>query len=79
MVPSLSPQSQAREGPLAPEHGYQGRSCQEARAPSEAAPLKQSLVPCPCHHWFQAEPGWQEFPEVLREDRGDAEERQKPH
>lgn len=40
-----------REGLLAPEH-----SCQETRPHSEAASQKQSLVSCPCHHWFQAEP-----------------------
>lgn len=55
---------------MAPEHSH--------TAHSEAAPPKQSLVPCPCHHWIQAEPGWQKSLEVLREGRGEAEERQEP-
>ena len=37
---------------------------------SEAAPPKQGLLPCRCHHWFQAEPGWQKPAEVLREAEG---------
>ena len=79
-----------REGLLAPEHTCQGGSWTQEMGPhSERAPLKQGFVPCPCHHWFQAEPSWQKPAEVLRgsgEEAGreeggrqrEAERRQKP-
>lgn len=58
---------------------HQSTAARDAAVRRPGHLLRQSLVPCPCHHWFQAESGWQEFLEVLRKDRGDAEERQKPH